>query len=125
MFMRFRSYTPRAPLCEFVEDFRLYENYAGEHLRERILPSGTFELVFNLRDNELRIYGLSQGDRCRRFTGGLVSGLYAGSFMTDTAEEASIMGVHFKPGGAFALLRLPAGEFANTIIDLWGPLPAS
>lgn len=47
--------------------------------------------------------------------------------MTDTAEEASIMGVHFKPGGAFALLRLPAGEFANTHVDLeslWGPAAA-
>jgi AraC-like DNA-binding protein len=123
--MLFRTYTPRAPLCELVEDFRMYGNYAGEHERERILPSGTFELVFNLRDDELRIY--SDRDQCRRFAGALVSGPYAGSFITDTAEEASILGVHFKPGGAFPLLGFPAGELANAHVDLetiWGPQAA-
>jgi hypothetical protein len=48
--MLFRSYTPRAPLCEFVEDFRMYENYAGEHLRERILREGLAQLREIRRD---------------------------------------------------------------------------
>jgi AraC-like DNA-binding protein len=125
--MLFRSHTPRAPLCDVIEDFRMYENYAGRHRRERILPSGTFELVFNLRDDELRIYSDSSGsprEKCRRYSGALISGPYAGSFMTDTEEEASILGIHMRPGGAFALLGLPAGELANAHVDLrtvWGP----
>jgi AraC-like DNA-binding protein len=122
--MLFRSYAPRAPLSEFVADFWLYENYRGDHPRELILPSGTFEIVFNLREDELRIYGPAPRDRCRRFTGALISGPYAGSFMSDTAEEAAIMGVHFKPGGAYPVFGMPAGELANTHIDLrtvWGP----
>ena len=122
--MLFRSYVPRAPLREFVDDFWLYEDYAGEHSWELILPTGTFEMVFNLREDELRIYSLSEPDECRRFAGALVSGPYAGSFASDTAEEAAILGVHFKPGGAFAILGLPAGEFTNMHVDLrtiWGP----
>jgi AraC-like DNA-binding protein len=122
--MLFRSCKPRGPLREFVEDIWLYEDYAGEHQRERILPSGTFEIVFNLREDELRIYGSANPNEHRRYTGALISGPYAGSFMSDTAEEAGILGVHFRPGGAFAILGLPAGEFANTHIDLrtiWGP----
>lgn len=121
--MLFRSHIPRAPLSEFVDDFWLYEDYVGEHPHERILPSGTFEMVFNLRQDELRIYGVSDREECRRFTGSLISGPYAGSFMSDTAEEEAILGVHFKPGGACAVLGLPAGEFANTHVDLltiWG-----
>jgi hypothetical protein len=47
----------RAPLREFVEDIWLYADYAGAHRRERIFPSGTFKIVFNLREDELRIYG--------------------------------------------------------------------
>jgi AraC-like DNA-binding protein len=81
-------------------------------------------MVFNLREDELRIYGPAKLDHCRRFTGAATSGPYAGSFMSDTAEEAAIMGVHFKPGGAFAVLETSAGEFANTHVDLrtiWGP----
>ena len=54
--MLFRSYLPRAHLREFVRDFWLYENYEGEHQRELILPSGTFEMLFNLHEDELRIY---------------------------------------------------------------------
>src|SRR4051812_7316272 len=67
--MQFHSYVPGSPLREFVDDFWLYEDYAGEHLRERILPSGTFEVVFNLREDELRIYGPSDPAACRRFAG--------------------------------------------------------
>jgi AraC-like DNA-binding protein len=121
--MLFRTYIPRPPLSEFIDDFWLYEDYEGRHLHERILPSGTFEIVFNLREDELRIYGPSDQDECDRFTGALVSGPYARWFMSDTAEEAGILGIHFKPGGAFAVLGLPAGEFTNTHVDLstiWG-----
>lgn len=122
--MRFRSYIPRAPLNEVIEDFWSYEDYEGEHRRETILPSGTFEMVFNLREDEFRIYAVSDPDTCRRFSGAMISGPYAGSFMSDTAEEAAILGVHFKPGGAFAVLGLPAGELTNAHVDLrtiWGP----
>jgi AraC-like DNA-binding protein len=122
--MLFRSYVPRAPLSEFIDDFWLYEDYEGEHARERILPSGTFELVFNLREDELRIYGVSDREECRRFAGALISGPYARSFMSDIAEEAAIVGVHFKPGGAFAFFGVPAGELTNAHVDLrtiWGP----
>jgi AraC-like DNA-binding protein len=119
----FRSYVPPAPLSEVIDDLWLYEDYAGEHSREQILPSGTFEMVFNLQEDELRIYGLSDRDRCRRFSGALISGPYAGPFMSDTKEEAAILGVHFKPGGASAILGLPANELTDTHVDLtaiWG-----
>jgi AraC-like DNA-binding protein len=116
-------HTPSPPLDDFVEDLWLYEGYAHPHSRERILPSGTLELVINLREDELRIYGAAQPERCRRFPGALVSGAYGGFFVSDGAEEASIMGVHFRPAGAFPFLGLPAGELVDTHVDLetlWG-----
>ena len=122
--MLFRSYAPRAPLGEFVSDFWLYENYEGMHPRELILPSGTFEMVFNLQEDELRIYGPSEPDKWRRFAGALVSGPYSSPFMSDAAEERAILGVHFKPGGAAAVLGIPASEFRDVHVDLktlWGP----
>jgi AraC-like DNA-binding protein len=117
------SYTPVSPLLDFVEDFWLYDGYTQPHFKERILPSGTIELVINLRDDELRIYDAAQPERCNRFSGSLVSGAYGGFFVIDTAEEVSIMGVHFKPGGAFPFLGLPAGELADAHVNLetlWG-----
>jgi len=116
-------YTPVSPLLDFVDDFWLYDGYTQPHFKERILPSGTIELVINLRDDELRIYDAAQPERYNRFSGALVSGAYGGFFVIDTAEEVSIMGVHFKPGGAFPFLGLPAGELADAHVNLetlWG-----
>jgi hypothetical protein len=122
-FMLFRSYKPSPPLSDFIESFWLYDGYEFPHLQERIFPSGTFEMVFNLRDNELRIYKAEEPDPCHRFSGAIVSGPYNGFFVTDTAEEASVMGVHFRQGGAFPFLGLAANELADIYIDLdtaWG-----
>jgi AraC-like DNA-binding protein len=122
--MLFRSYVPRAPLCDFVTDFWFYENYEGQHQRELILPSGTFEIVFNLVEDDLRIYSPAEPQQCRHFAGAVVSGPYSGSFMSDAAEERAILGVHFKPAGAFAFLGTPAGEFRDLHVNLkeiWGP----
>lgn len=112
-----RRYRPKAPLSELVEDLWCYDGYIAAHDRERILPSGTFELVFNLREDELRIYG-SATPGLRRFSGAVISGPYAGYFGSDAAEEVSIMGVHFKAGGAFPFLGFPAGDLADRHIDL-------
>jgi methylphosphotriester-DNA--protein-cysteine methyltransferase len=121
--MLFRSYIPCMPLREFIEDFWLYEHYAGEHSFERILPSGTFEMVFNFREDQFRIYDPADLGCYRTYAGALISGPYAGPFVSDVEEETSIMGVHFRPGGAFAILGLPAGVLTNAHVDLrtiWG-----
>jgi hypothetical protein len=111
--MLFRWYKPSPPLSQFVENFWLYDGYSSPHFKERIFPSGTFEIVFNLREDELRIYRKPRPDLCVRFPGAIVSGPYAGFFESDTEEEASVMGVHFKPGGAFPFLGLAAGELVE------------
>ena len=71
--MFYRSYTPSRPLADFVERFWLCSDDPA-HRRERILPSGTIELVINLREDEIRIYDALPPDRCRRFSGAVVSG---------------------------------------------------
>jgi AraC-like DNA-binding protein len=121
--MLFQSYAPAPPLSEFVEDFWLYDDYIQPHFKERILPCGTMELVINLRDNEFRIYDATQPEGFKRFSGAMLSGTYAGFFVIDTEEDASVLGVHFRPGGAFPFLGLPAGELCDAHVDLetlWG-----
>jgi hypothetical protein len=91
--MLYRSYGPASPLSDFIEDVWLYDDYTPTHLRERILPSGTIELVINLRDDELRTYDRVRPGVCERFSGVIVSGTYSRFFVIDTAEEASLLGV--------------------------------
>jgi len=121
--MLYRSYAPLRVLADLVDDFWLYDDYRPQHLRERILPSGTVELVINLRKDELRIYDRVRPGVCERFSGAVVSGTYDRSFVIDTAEEASLLGVHFRPGGAFPFFGLPVSELVDTHVDLetlWG-----
>jgi AraC-like DNA-binding protein len=116
------SHVPSPPLGELVESLWLFSDAPG-HARERIVPSGTIELVVNLHEDEIRIYDDAETDRCRRFPGAVVSGAYRRSFVIDTREHASIIGVHFKPGGAYPFLGCRADELADAHVDLealWG-----
>lgn len=105
-----RTITPLAPLSEFVGLLWFSEGYAPQHPKERLLPSGTVELIINLRDEG------SAG-------GALVCGAHSRFFEIDTAAEACVIGVHFKPGGAFPFFAPPMGELQNVhvaLADLWG-----
>ena len=120
----FKFYKPTPPLSKFVDSFWLYEGRGIEHQTERILPTGTLELAINLRQNELRFYDPERPDNRSHLSGAVVSGAHGRSFAPESAEEVMIIGVHFKPGGAFPFLGVPAGDLADTHVDLetlWGP----
>ncbi|MPY90685.1 MAG: helix-turn-helix domain-containing protein [Luteitalea sp.] len=124
--MLYLSYTPRPPLSEFVE--RIWLAADGQSPRkDRILPSGTIELVVNLREDRVRIDGAGDSTRARTFSGVAVSGTYSGVFIVDAMQHAAMMGVHFRPGGAFVVLGVPSGELTDTHVDLaalWGEAAA-
>ena len=119
----FHTYKPHPPLSDFVENLWSYRGFEAPRLRERIFPSGTFELVFNLSADEIRIYKGNESEECERYSGAILSGPYSGFFVTDTALETSVMGAHFKPGGTFPFLGASANEFADKHVDvdtIWG-----
>ena len=123
----FDFYKPKPPLSDFVDNFWLYEGNQTEHKTERILPTGTLELAINLLQNELRFYDSEHPNNYSRLSGAVVSGASGHGFTPDAEEKVFIVGVHFKPGGAFPFLGLPAGDLADTHVDLetlWGPSSA-
>jgi AraC-like DNA-binding protein len=120
----FKFYKPKPPLSNFVDSLWLHEGRVVAHQTVRILPTGTLELAINLRQNELRFYDPERPENRSRLSGSVVSGAHGRGFAPESAEEAFIIGVHFKPGGAFPFLGLPAGDLADTHVDLetlWGP----
>src|SRR5215472_7271332 len=125
--MLFRTYKPAPPLTDFVENFWLYKGFSSPRLKEAVFPSGTFEIVFNLLDDEIRIYKSVRSEEFQRYSSALASGPYAGPFVTDTTLEACVMGAHFKPGGAFPFLGFNADDLRDSHIDLqtiWGSAAA-
>jgi len=119
----FKFYKPKPPLSNFVDSFWLYEGRGATQQTERILPTGTLELAINLRQNELRFYDAEPTYHRFSLSGAVVSGAHGSGFVPESTDEIIIIGVHFKPGGAFPFLGLPAGDLADTHVDLealWG-----
>ncbi len=119
----FRARAPGPALAEFVELFWSWDGYAPPRGMERRLPTGTLELVVNLRADRLRVYDPDDTGRARTLSGSVVSGPHSGHFVIDTACQASMVGVHFRPGGARPFLPLPADRLRDLHVSvpaLWG-----
>jgi AraC-like DNA-binding protein len=120
--MFLRTYTPGPPLDEFIDRFWFIAD-TPSHPRERILPSGTVQLVINLTDDEIRIFDASDPARPRRYSGAVVSGPYSNFFLIDPLVHASMIGVYFRPGRAIPVLGAPVSELADAHVNLesvWG-----
>ena len=116
-------HVPQAPLKSLVNVLWYYEGYEVPHEKERLLPDGSISIVFNLQDDVTRLYDRDNPTAVSKLSGSIVCGAHSNYFIIDTAEQAQTVGVHFKPGGAFPLLGLPASEIRNQHIsleDIWG-----
>jgi AraC-like DNA-binding protein len=121
--MQYLRHVPRPPLARFVDFLWLYQGDAQPHAMERVLPSATTEFIIDLGDDGLRLRDRRDPSKTARFAGALVVGPQAEFFVIDTSRPRAIMGVHFKPGGAFAFFRLPMDELVNAHVPLdalWG-----
>jgi AraC-like DNA-binding protein len=114
------SIVPKPPLAKFIERF-WYSCDGPSHQKVRIVPTGTIELVFNLDQDDLGFYFTERSGSYKSFSGAVFSGPHARPLFVETRKH--VMGVHFKPGGAFPFLGVPASELIDTHVDLealWG-----
>jgi len=121
--MQFFHHIPAPPLSQFVELLWLYEGYQQPHAKERLLPDGSMELVVNLNEDVTRVYDPHDTQSVRTLRGPVLVGAHSEFFVIDTAQQKTVLGAHFRPGGAFPFLGLPAGELHNRLVsleDLWG-----
>lgn len=51
-------------------------------------------------------------------SGVVVSGTYSAAIVIDAMQHAAMMGVHFRPAGAFAVLGVPLAEVTDAHADL-------
>jgi len=112
---------PPAPRLAKLVEYVWASEGAPAHAKERIVPTGTLELLVNLVDDQVRIYDAAGRSRWSSSAG--VSGAYRRPFSFDTRDNASVVGVHFRPGHAGVVLGVPPGELVDRHVDLealWG-----
>jgi AraC-like DNA-binding protein len=98
----------RPPLSRLVDFFWLTESYLQPHSAEIVLPTGCVDLILSLdehRDTDV------------------IAGARSQSIVIDTSHALSLIGVRFRPGGAFPFLPLPVGELEGLSVAptlAWG-----
>jgi len=125
--MEYRIRRARGALAGFVDVLWFYDGPPRSHKMERLLPDGSMELVINLNEDEVRVYDRRDHRQYERLPGSVLIGPHSDFFVIDTAEQQSVVGVHFRPGGAFPFLRLPSGELYGlhvALADVWGHFAA-
>ena len=124
----FLHVVPKPPLSKHVRLLWYYEGYAPAAQRERLLPTGTVDVVFDLSDRPSRIYrddGDLTGETHR---GGILCGPHSRYFVLDTSKPRTVAGIHFAPGGAARFFKHPLNEMRNQHVPLdalWGEANAS
>jgi AraC-like DNA-binding protein len=116
-----RMYQPAPPLATIVDAVWYYDGYAPPHRLEHVLPDGSMQLIIHLRGEPLRVYDRDGAPRLVH--GPLVCGPRARYCLVDTAQQGALVGIHVRPGGAAALLGLPASELHDADLPLealWG-----
>src|SRR5581483_8744803 len=117
------QYIPQPLLSPFIESFWSYEADDPTYAKERRLPNGSIELIINLRADGLRVYNSQHEDQFQDLGRSVLSGVHSRFFVIDSIGRAALMGIAFKPGGAFPFLSMPACELHNVHVPLetlWG-----
>ena len=85
-----RCYRPGPPLDSYVECLWHFPVYSVPHERERALPTGTTETVFNRGSEPMRIFRDEHDLVGQRFGRAVVCGPHSRYFILDTSNSGRI-----------------------------------
>ncbi|MBS0473380.1 MAG: helix-turn-helix domain-containing protein [Proteobacteria bacterium] len=110
------------PLDRFIDFLWYWEGEPAAHARDIITASRSHGLLISLCADELAWYSGSRYAERNKLRGIALSGPNSAPFAID-AFQPHIMGVHFRPGGAWPFLKPGASTFSDTHVsmaDIWG-----
>lgn len=113
-----RRYIPSPPLAYVIRCLWYSEGVPGPHARERLMPTGEASIIFNLRDDDMRIYDAENPSRYVSCGLSAISGARTNCCVIDTAAEDRVAGIQFLPGGSFPFFLSPSSELENTSAPL-------
>lgn len=112
---RFRGWLPRAPLDRAVG--LIWEvSGAGQHAREKVLPNGVVELIVNLGSPQ-RVVDADDPARFVRYRASWFAGMQRSFLVIASEAECELVGIRFRPGGAYALLGAPVGALTDHVVE--------
>jgi AraC-like DNA-binding protein len=115
--MIYRIHIPPPPLSYFIEHFFYYEGYHAQHRMEKFLPDGSMDLLIDLTETPKKLFHNEEGTSHTTFKKSWISGMKTEYILID-ASVSSMIGVHFRPGGAYPFFNFPVSELNNITIEM-------
>ena len=119
------THRPAAPLASCVDTIWFVSRPALPHSRERSLPTGRVDLVIPLLQDGVVRFDCVDSAVAQHLRGAVVSGAHDRFAVRGMGGPSSVIGVHFKAGGAAALLGGALRDLRNRTVlldELWGPM---
>src|SRR5688572_4821598 len=122
--MQYTEHPPTPALADYLECVwfvRDNETSTASRPAERVLPDGCIEWIFHLATPFQR-WTPAEGWQLQARS--FVVGELTQYLLLQPGGPASVMGVRFKPGGAYRFLALPLDLLTDKTIateDVWGP----
>ena len=119
-----RLHFPQLPLAQFVENIWYVESSDPGYPREKILPDGAIELIIDLDTRPKKIFESETSEKFRYCRKAWISGERTQYIIIGT-ENSAMIGIRFRPGGAYPFFRFPISELSEAVTDLdliWGGL---
>ncbi|MCI0404058.1 MAG: helix-turn-helix domain-containing protein [Acidobacteria bacterium] len=116
--MIFRQRVPGPPLGYFVENLWYYDDLEVWHTKEKLLPNGAIELILDLSEVPKKLYDNRDFSRSSNYRRAWISGMQPGYLVIGAAKGSSMMGAHFRTGGAAPFFGFPISELTGNVIEL-------
>lgn len=116
--MIFRLRVPGPPLSYFVENLWYYADLEVSHSKEKLLPNGAIELILDLSESPKKLYDSRDLARSSNFRRAWISGMQPGYLVIGTEKGSSMMGAHFRTGGAAPFFGFPISELTSSVVEL-------
>jgi len=120
-----RIHVPQPPLSQFVENIWLVQGFVAGYTREKILPDGAIELIIDFDSQPKTIFEDETSTRFRTVKKAWISGERTRYIVIGAATNDSMVGIRFRPGGAYPFFRFPISELSESVTELdliWGRL---
>jgi AraC-like DNA-binding protein len=116
--MIYLTRVPAAPLSYFVEQLWLYENLETDHAKEKLLPDASMELIIDLGEGPKRLYDNRNLECFSGYNRCWVSGMQHQFIVLGVEQGSSMMGAHFRTGGAAPFFCFPLSELSRSVVEL-------
>jgi AraC-like DNA-binding protein len=109
-------HVPGPPLSRYIECLWRARG-TGAHSRERVLPNGVVEVIVNLGSYH-KVLARDDYSREQLYRESWVAGIQNRHLVIESVRETDLVGIRFRPGGAYALFGFPMSELADEVVEL-------